>query len=473
MADIEDRIRGHTNAFQGLLSLLPEASSPSKRKQPKDESKKVKRSKLNPDSTGAGEVLKRKRGDNEGEKAEGGEKNEGSEEKVKKKQKQKPQKPEKPAGEKKGNSTSNPETPQKKPGKIQQKQKQSKASEKTPNGTSNLKTPEKAEDEEIDQNETEAARIEVDVSFITDVESPESTSEDSRSDEPAPASTPKIELDPEARAKARARLVARIEALRSKRKADGPDGTPARNRQELMEARRKKEAARKQRKQELRLQAKAEQSKKGPERKGDSNEDVEMKDVSAPQRQPANNFAFGKVMFDDGEQLDPSLQNFQKSRKRKGPTDVVAQMKQVEAKKARLASMDEEKAQKIQEKDKWSKALKQANGEKVRDDEKLLKKALKRQEKAKKKSEKAWRERTENVAKSKAIRAKKREDNINARKEQKKLGKAGKKVKSAGKKKVQMKKKKGVARPGFEGSMKSGPKAGGNKKEKKSSQFQM
>ncbi|KAL7273434.1 hypothetical protein RUND412_003706 [Rhizina undulata] len=89
----------------------------------------------------------------------------------------------------------------------------------------------------------------------------------------------------------------------------------------------------------------------------------------------------------------------------------------------RLRCMDLKKAQKIQEKDKWGKALKQANGEKIRDDEKLLRKALKRHDKTKKKSEKAWRWRTENVAKSKAIRAKKREDNINARKEQKELGK--------------------------------------------------
>ncbi|KAL7267584.1 hypothetical protein RUND412_009823 [Rhizina undulata] len=54
-----------------------------------------------------------------------------------------------------------------------------------------------------------------------------------------------------------------------------------------------------------------------------------------------------------------------------------------------LRCMDDKKAQKIQEKEKWSKALKQANGEKVRDHEKLLKKALKRQEKTKK-SKNAW-----------------------------------------------------------------------------------
>ena len=42
------------------------------------------------------------------------------------------------------------------------------------------------------------------------------------------------------------------------------------------------------------------------------------------------------------------------------------------------------------EKDKWHKALKLATGEKVRDDEKLIKKALKRQEGKKRKSAHAW-----------------------------------------------------------------------------------
>ncbi len=66
-----------------------------------------------------------------------------------------------------------------------------------------------------------------------------------------PATAPKhikLPTDPEL---LRARLAARIEALRAARKADGPDGAPARNRQELMEARRKKEEQRRAHKKEL------------------------------------------------------------------------------------------------------------------------------------------------------------------------------------------------------------------------------
>lgn len=99
---------------------------------------------------------------------------------------------------------------------------------------------------------------------------------------------------------------------------------------------------------------------------------------------------FGAVTFDDGQELDHTLGDFKKTRKRKGPTDVMGQLKQAEAKKARLENMDPEKAEKIYEKEMWSKALKQTAGEKVRDDEKLLKKALKRQEVQKRKSEREW-----------------------------------------------------------------------------------
>jgi hypothetical protein len=51
--------------------------------------------------------------------------------------------------------------------------------------------------------------------------------------------------DPKKQEEYQARLAAKLEALRAARKADGPDGRPARNRAELIEARRKKQAERK------------------------------------------------------------------------------------------------------------------------------------------------------------------------------------------------------------------------------------
>lgn len=48
------------------------------------------------------------------------------------------------------------------------------------------------------------------------------------------------------------------------------------------------------------------------------------------------------------------------------------------------------KAVEIHEKESWSKALKKAEGEKIKDDPKLLKKTIKKKIMKKKKSEKVW-----------------------------------------------------------------------------------
>lgn len=74
-----------------------------------------------------------------------------------------------------------------------------------------------------------------------------------------------------------------------------------------------------------------------------------------------------------------------------------------------------------------------ASGEKVKDDPKLLKKTLKREQKQKEKSGREWVDRKHTVQKGIQDRQKKRQDNLQARKDSKKAGKNGKK------------------RPGFEG----------------------
>lgn len=75
---------------------------------------------------------------------------------------------------------------------------------------------------------------------------------------PADTLKPPPTISAEQRADQRARLAARIEALRAKRRADSPDGAPARNRHELMAARRREEAVqRKERKREIRSHQKA------------------------------------------------------------------------------------------------------------------------------------------------------------------------------------------------------------------------
>ncbi|EEY23647.1 conserved hypothetical protein [Verticillium alfalfae VaMs.102] len=98
----------------------------------------------------------------------------------------------------------------------------------------------------------------------------------------------------------------------------------------------------------------------------------------------------------------------------------------------------------------WLTARRRAEGEKIRDDEATLKKTIKRKDKQKRKSEKEWKDRTEGVAHAKAEKQKKREANLKKRKDDKKLGKAGRKVVSAATKKK--------GRPGFEGGSFGGKK---------------
>ncbi|KAF9922689.1 hypothetical protein FBU30_007203 [Linnemannia zychae] len=151
-------------------------------------------------------------------------------------------------------------------------------------------------------------------------------------------------------------------------------------------------------------------------------------------------------------------------KKKKGPTDAHGQLKMVEAHNEKLAALqavDPEKANAMKEKDTWRKALQLAQGEKVKDDVKLLKKTIKREETFKKKSAKEWGERKSTVKKSKDLKQKKREENIKARidaaKNKGKKDKTGDKAKNKGAPKGGKKGGKPKARAGFEGKKTSKP----------------
>ncbi|CAF3475287.1 hypothetical protein SNK05_012495 [Fusarium graminearum] len=255
----------------------------------------------------------------------------------------------------------------------------------------------------------------------------------------------------------RARLAAKIEALRAARKADGPDGKPIRTRQELIESRRKKQEQRKAHKQEMRAQAKLEEQRKREEALVSNSPGIMSPAVELDEN--ASNFTFGRVAFGDGAQLSRDLGHVLTQGKKKGPSDPKTALIKVQNQKKRLEELDPEKRADIAEKDVWLTARRRAEGEKIRDDEALLKRAVKRKEVAKKKSEKAWRERVDGVKQSQKDRQRKREENLRARRDDKLLGKAGKKKKKGG---AAGAKKKG--RPGFEGTMGvGGGKKGGKK----------
>ncbi len=255
------------------------------------------------------------------------------------------------------------------------------------------------------------------------------------------------------------RLEARINALRAERKADGPDGRPPRNRQELLESRRRKDEERRAHKKELRRKAKEEETRKQEEEIAKRFSPGGSGSLIASPRspmEPGNHFSFGRVAFGDGTQADPSLSSLLDQRKKKGASDAGTALKAAQNKASRLSGLDEAKRADIEQKDVWLNAKKKAHGERVRDDTSLLKKALKRQEGGKKRSEKEWQGRIEGVAKSQEVRQRKREGNLAKRREEK--GGGGKK----GSKKGGAGKKAKVRRPGFEGSFKTKPSGGGS-----------
>lgn len=278
---------------------------------------------------------------------------------------------------------------------------------------------------------------------------------------------PKPKADPE---ELKARLQQRIDALRAARKANTLDGTPARNRQELMEARRCKEEQRKAHKKELRQKAKEEEARQrdlalsrgssllsGSPATGSNAMPSPLRESTT---EPANNFSFGRVAFTDGAHMTPTLSSLLNPQKRKGPQDPLTALCATENRTSRLSALNPTKRADIEEKDVWLNAKKRAHGERVRDDTSLLKKTLKRKEKAKKKSEREWGEREEGVVRGREMKQKRREENLARRREEK--GSGGKKAKSGSKGKGKGKGKPKVkARPGFEGSFRTKVGGGG------------
>lgn len=266
----------------------------------------------------------------------------------------------------------------------------------------------------------------------------------------------------------KARLQQRIDFLRAARKADGLNGKPARNRQELMDARRHKEEQRKAHKKELRQKAREEEqarnklamSRGSPLLLPAASRSNTIQPFPRPSSL-ANNFSFNRIAFSDGQQASTELTTILAAPKPKGPQDPFTALQAAQKKDSRLAALDPSMRADITEKDLWLNARKRAHGERVRDDTSLLKKTLKRKEKAKKKSEREWSERIEGVDKGKAIRAQRRDENLRKRKEEK--GGGARQQAGAGGNKPKAKPK---ARPGFEGSFRARPATVGGGKGK-------
>lgn len=269
-----------------------------------------------------------------------------------------------------------------------------------------------------------------------------------------PSEKPKYLKIPADTTALRARLEAKLMALRADRKADDSEGKPIRTRQDLIESRREKQAQRKAHKQEMRRLAKEEEDRKREEALNSARNSPGLSPLfDQDDDRNANHFAFGRLAFSDGTELshDLSYEKGPANAKKKGPSDPKTALLKLEAQKKRVANMDEDKRKEVLEKETWLAARKRAEGVKVHDNESLLKKALKRKEKSKKKSEREWKDRAEDVKTSIQQRQRKREENLRKRRDEKAAHKSGKK-KNKG---VQTKKKN---RPGFEGGFGGGRK---------------
>ena len=252
----------------------------------------------------------------------------------------------------------------------------------------------------------------------------------------------------------KSRLQSRIEILRSERKADGPDGTPARSRQDLLDARRQKEEARKAHKKELRQKAKDEEAARKAELLARGSPLLSPGSPMSPSSEAnTHGISFGRVDFGNGQRATSNLSDILKPGGRpKGPSDPTTALIAAENRQSRLSGFDPAKQADIAQKDSWLNARKRAQGERMRDDTSLLKKTLKRKQKQKKKSEKEWGDRTEGIRKGQEMRQKKRESNLAKRRDEK--GGKRKKV------------KKPKARAGFEGSFRAKAPSGNGKKTK-------
>ncbi|AOA62964.1 66S pre-ribosomal particles component [Komagataella phaffii CBS 7435] len=236
----------------------------------------------------------------------------------------------------------------------------------------------------------------------------------------------------------RNKLTAKINNMREKRKAPGTNakGAPM-SREQILAERKRKDELKKKRQQ----QQKEKEKEKEKEEDSDSDDDDEEK-IDA-------DVMFNNIKFTDGEKVSSDLSSLRKVKK-KGPShgDFKAHLQLLERQKEKFSKLDKEQQAQIQEKARWNKALAGIEGKKIKDDEKLLKKSLKRKEVKKRKSEKEWKDRKETIEITQKARQDKREENLRLRKENK-----GKKRKDQ----TRLKKFSGIVKPtraGFEGKHK-------------------
>lgn len=249
----------------------------------------------------------------------------------------------------------------------------------------------------------------------SDSKSKETETSDSTNNTSQPT---KHKPDPEKIKELREKLASKIQQLKEKRKAPGTvtNGT-VRTREAILAARREKE------KREKEKAARRKEKAQKDEANDENEDDYDQTKIDD------SNLLFSQVTFADGSKATADLKELRHERSKKGPRDILGQLKHVQAQKSKIANKKDSEARAILEsKSTWSKAIAQAEGIKIQDDEKKLKASLKKHKKQKQKSEKEWQERKEVVAKDQLARQQRRQDHIALKIERSKLhGKKAKK----------------------------------------------
>lgn len=149
--------------------------------------------------------------------------------------------------------------------------------------------------------------------------------------------------------------------------------------------------------------------------------EVEKKAVNSDVTTDSGQIVYSKFDFATGIQPE-------KVKKKK--KDLKLMLENVEKKQNKLDLLKEtdiEKANKMKKDISWDRAMKKAEGVKLKDDAGLLKKSIKRKEKIKEKSAKKWNDRVESVEKKKDEKQKLRKQHIKEKRDEKSNKKSGKK----------------------------------------------
>jgi len=132
----------------------------------------------------------------------------------------------------------------------------------------------------------------------------------------------------------------------------------------------------------------------------------------AAKSQAKEQFIFGKIETATGS----------KEGKKQVGKDFKRHLKTLQEEKSKIAAAkgeDQEKGEELEEKFAWKNVMQKAQGVKVKDDEGLIKKSIKRKENIKKQSQKKWEKREKEVKDKMAEKQKKRTANIRAKKDEK------------------------------------------------------